>query len=73
MKAAELAARKELQAIVRQYRKTGWEEAVGSSGTAKALADILELNGLSGGEAASPATGWSACAASCCMPAMWGN
>ncbi|MCC6657217.1 MAG: Ppx/GppA family phosphatase, partial [Rhodocyclaceae bacterium] len=48
MKAAELAARKELEAIVRQYRKTGWEEAVGSSGTAKALADILELNGLSG-------------------------
>jgi exopolyphosphatase/guanosine-5'-triphosphate,3'-diphosphate pyrophosphatase len=47
MKAAELAARKELQAIVRQYRKTGWEEAVGSSGTAKALADILEMNGLS--------------------------
>ena len=47
MKEAELAARKELQAIVRQYRKTGWEEAVGSSGTAKALADILELNGFS--------------------------
>jgi len=47
MKAAELAARKELQGIVRQYKKTGWEEAVGSSGTAKALADILELNGLS--------------------------
>jgi exopolyphosphatase/guanosine-5'-triphosphate,3'-diphosphate pyrophosphatase len=52
MKEAELAARKELQAIVRQYRKTGWEEAVGSSGTAKALADILDMNGLSGaGEA----------------------
>jgi exopolyphosphatase/guanosine-5'-triphosphate,3'-diphosphate pyrophosphatase len=49
MKAAELAARKELEAIVRQYRKTGWEEAVGSSGTAKALADILEMNGLSEG------------------------
>ncbi len=49
MKAAELAARKELQAIVRQFRKAGWEEAVGSSGTAKALADILELNGLSEG------------------------
>lgn len=47
MKAAELAARKELQGIVRQYRKTGWEEAVGSSGTAKALVDIIELNGLS--------------------------
>ncbi len=47
MKAAELAARKELEAIVRQYRRTGWEEAVGSSGTAKALADILEMNGFS--------------------------
>jgi len=47
MKEAELAARRELQAIVRQYRKTGWEEAVGSSGTAKALVDILEMNGLS--------------------------
>ncbi len=47
MKEAELAARKELQAIVGQYRQVGWEEAVGSSGTAKALADILELNGLS--------------------------
>lgn len=47
MKAAELAARKELQGIVRLYRKTGWEEAVGSSGTAKALADIIEMNGLS--------------------------
>ncbi len=49
MKAAELAARKELQAIVRQYKKTGWEAAVGSSGTAKALVDILEMNGLSEG------------------------
>jgi exopolyphosphatase/guanosine-5'-triphosphate,3'-diphosphate pyrophosphatase len=47
MKEAELAARKELQAIVRHFREIGWEEAVGSSGTAKALADILELNGLS--------------------------
>jgi exopolyphosphatase/guanosine-5'-triphosphate,3'-diphosphate pyrophosphatase len=47
LKAAELAARKELQAIVRQYKRTGWEQAVGSSGTAKALADILEMNGLS--------------------------
>ena len=49
MKAAELAARKELQAIVRQYKQTGWAAAVGSSGTAKALADILEMNGLSEG------------------------
>ena len=46
MKEAELAARKELQAIVATYRETGWEEAVGSSGTAKAIADLLELNGM---------------------------
>ena len=47
MKEAELAARRELQSIVRAYRETGWEEAVGSSGTAKAIVDLLELNGLS--------------------------
>jgi exopolyphosphatase / guanosine-5'-triphosphate,3'-diphosphate pyrophosphatase len=49
MKDAELAARKELQAIVHAYRATGWEEAVGSTGTAKALVDLIELNGLSEG------------------------
>jgi exopolyphosphatase/guanosine-5'-triphosphate,3'-diphosphate pyrophosphatase len=49
MKEAELAARRELQAIVHPYRATGWEEAVGSSGTAKALVDIIEQNGLSDG------------------------
>lgn len=49
MKEAELAARKELQTIVAAYRDTGWEEAVGSSGTAKAIVDLLELNGLSEG------------------------
>jgi len=46
MKEAELAARKELQAIVHAYRDAGWEEAVGSSGTAKAIVDLLELNDL---------------------------
>jgi exopolyphosphatase / guanosine-5'-triphosphate,3'-diphosphate pyrophosphatase len=49
MKEAELAARKELQTIVQTYRATGWEEVVGSSGTAKALVDLLEQNGLSAG------------------------
>jgi exopolyphosphatase/guanosine-5'-triphosphate,3'-diphosphate pyrophosphatase len=33
---------------VHAYREAGWDEAVGSSGTAKALADLLELNGLVG-------------------------
>jgi exopolyphosphatase/guanosine-5'-triphosphate,3'-diphosphate pyrophosphatase len=49
MKEAELAARKELQTIVHAYRATGWEQAVGSSGTAKALVDLIELNGLGTG------------------------
>ncbi|ATE60236.1 exopolyphosphatase [Thauera sinica] len=47
MKDAELAARRELQTIGQVYRETGWEEAVGSSGSAKAIAEVLEQNGLS--------------------------
>jgi exopolyphosphatase/guanosine-5'-triphosphate,3'-diphosphate pyrophosphatase len=47
MKAAELAARQELSGIVKEYRAAGWQEAVGSSGTAKALADLLAQNGFS--------------------------
>jgi exopolyphosphatase/guanosine-5'-triphosphate,3'-diphosphate pyrophosphatase len=46
MKVAELAARTELQSIEKAFRRTGWQEAVGSSGTAKAIADLLELNAL---------------------------
>ena len=46
MKAAELAARQELAGIVKDYRAAGWQEAVGSSGTAKALADLLLQNGF---------------------------
>ena len=44
---AELAAQKEIHTISHAYREIGWQEAVGSSGSAKALVDILELNGLS--------------------------
>jgi len=46
MKEAELAARQQLELISRAYRATGWELAVGSSGSAKAICDALELNGL---------------------------
>ncbi|MCF8184846.1 MAG: exopolyphosphatase [Polynucleobacter sp.] len=46
-KEAELAARRELQSIVHVFRETGWDEAIGSSGTAKAIVDLLELNGFS--------------------------
>ncbi|THF66133.1 exopolyphosphatase [Pseudothauera nasutitermitis] len=49
MKEAELAARRELQAIAHPYREAGWEEVVGSSGSAKALVEILTQNGFSDG------------------------
>lgn len=49
MKEAELAARRELQAIEHAYRATGWDLAVGSSGTAKAICDLLEINGFAAG------------------------
>lgn len=45
---ADLAARSELQTIVADY-KGQWQRALGSSGTAKAIAEILELNGMSNG------------------------
>lgn len=43
---AELAAGQELQTIVQTFRDTGWETAVGSSGTARAIVDLLEENGF---------------------------
>jgi len=46
MKAAELAARQELSSLTRQYRETGWHEAVASSGTARSLESILRENGF---------------------------
>ncbi|WP_126444850.1 exopolyphosphatase [Sulfuricystis multivorans] len=49
LKEAELAARRELQTIVHAYRETGWDLAVGSSGTAKAICDLLEFNGFAAG------------------------
>jgi len=49
LKDAELAARNELQAIVSEFTAGHWESALGSSGTARVLCDILEQNGLSDG------------------------
>jgi exopolyphosphatase/guanosine-5'-triphosphate,3'-diphosphate pyrophosphatase len=46
-RAAELSARQELQSIVHAYREKGWDEVIGSSGTAKAIMDLLEQNKLS--------------------------
>lgn len=43
---AEMAAAREIELIAHDYRAFGWTESVASSGTAKAVADILEINGL---------------------------
>ncbi|UYO94589.1 exopolyphosphatase [Pollutimonas sp. M17] len=47
MQQAQLAARRELEGISKQYRKTGWQEAYGSSGTAKGLLAVLKEGGMS--------------------------
>ena len=46
---AQMAAAKEVSLIAHAYQKTGWGEAIGSSGTAKAIAEILEQNDLNPG------------------------
>ncbi len=45
-KKAELAARTELQHIVSGFSRRHWKRAVGSSGTARALAQVMQLNGF---------------------------
>lgn len=47
MQQAQFAARREFETISRQYRKTGWQEAYGSSGTAKGLLAVLTESGMS--------------------------
>jgi exopolyphosphatase/guanosine-5'-triphosphate,3'-diphosphate pyrophosphatase len=48
-RAADTTARVEIQAVASQFRAGAWEEAVGSSGTAKALGEICAQNGFSDG------------------------
>jgi exopolyphosphatase/guanosine-5'-triphosphate,3'-diphosphate pyrophosphatase len=47
--AAETAARVEIEPIAAKFGPGHWREAYASSGTAAALAEILEQNGFSGG------------------------
>ncbi|HEX4985495.1 MAG TPA: exopolyphosphatase [Burkholderiales bacterium] len=47
MKQAETAARVEIEAIKRQFSRRHWRQTVGSSGTARAIGDILESAGWS--------------------------
>ncbi|MBL0141222.1 MAG: exopolyphosphatase [Betaproteobacteria bacterium] len=45
MKAAELAARVQVQTIVSRFEKTGWKEAVGSSGSVRSLSEVMVASG----------------------------
>jgi len=47
---AELAARAEAQSIAAGFAAGHWDEAIGSSGTARALADVLQQNGWGDGD-----------------------
>ncbi len=47
LKAAETAARAEVERVARAFSRGNWQQAVGSSGTARALREILEQNGWS--------------------------
>lgn len=47
MEAAELAARGAFLPLVPTFHSGEWQRAIGTSGTARSLADILELNDLS--------------------------
>lgn len=48
MKNAIMAARKEVTVLRRQILDMGWTHAIGSSGTARALAEICTSNGFTG-------------------------
>ena len=43
---AEVAAAREVQTIAQDFHRLGWSEAAASSGTARAIADLCEMNGL---------------------------
>ena len=49
LKQAELAASNELQTIVTEFSRGHWDVALGSSGSARMLCDVLEQNGYSNG------------------------
>lgn len=46
MRQAELAAKREIEIISAEYKQAGWDQAIGSSGTARALAELIEANGF---------------------------
>jgi exopolyphosphatase / guanosine-5'-triphosphate,3'-diphosphate pyrophosphatase len=58
LKRAELAAREQVQAIAARFHAVGWKEAVGSSGTARSIAEILQRNGQSQGGITASGLAW---------------
>lgn len=58
MRAAEIAAREEVQPIAARYEREGWKEAVGSSGTARALAEAIRASGKSEGKITAEGLAW---------------
>jgi exopolyphosphatase/guanosine-5'-triphosphate,3'-diphosphate pyrophosphatase len=46
---AQFAAREQVQAIAARFEKAGWKEAVGSSGTARSIAEVLARNDRASG------------------------
>jgi exopolyphosphatase / guanosine-5'-triphosphate,3'-diphosphate pyrophosphatase len=58
MKQAELAAREQVQTLAARFQREGWREAVGSSGTARSIAEVLQRNGKSDGHLVASGIAW---------------
>jgi exopolyphosphatase/guanosine-5'-triphosphate,3'-diphosphate pyrophosphatase len=57
-KQAELAAREQVPTLAARFEREGWREAVGSSGTARSIADVLQRNGKSDGHIDAAGIAW---------------
>jgi len=57
-KQAELAARGQVQTIATRFEKEGWKEAVGSSGTARSISEVLLRNGQAERGITAPGLAW---------------
>lgn len=58
LRRAELAAREQVQTLAARFQREGWREAVGSSGTARSIAEILQKNGQANGGITAAGLGW---------------
>ena len=58
LRQAELAAREQVQTLYTRFEKAGWKEAVGSSGTARSIAEVLARNGQADGRITAAGLQW---------------